>query len=52
MKQENGRRAQEIAALAKYNDLIETDDDSSRRQAGNSKDKTEIIFEPIRETAQ
>ena len=50
MNQENGRRAQEIAALAKHNDLIETDDDSSRRQAGNSKDKTKIITEPIRES--
>ena len=50
LNQENGKRAQEIAALAKHNDLIETDDDSSRRQAGNSKDKTKIITEPIRES--
>ena len=51
LNQENGKRAQEIATLAKLNDLIETEDDStSCRQTGNSKNLSEKISDEDKES--
>ena len=51
LNQENGKRAQEIAALAQHNDLIETEDDStSCRQIGNSKNLREKINDEDKES--